>query len=764
MNKKRVLAIVANIIAIGLLIAFIVAANGLFAASTNKEITYDEFLRMVDQGKVESVKIGPKTIDITAVDDKTTYHTGYLQYEELVSKLHGAGVVFSSKTEGNSVGNILFTLLINFGPLLIIVFLFSKAFSQKDGGGIFSVGKSKAKLNIDSNINVKFEDVAGQAEAKEQLVEIIDYLHNPEKYKKIGAKIPKGALLVGPPGTGKTLLAKAVAGEAGVPFFSETGSNFVEMFVGVGASRIRDLFAQAKKHAPCIIFIDEVDSIASKRDSGIKGNSNDEREQTLNQLLAEMDGFDSSLGIIILAATNRPESLDQAFLRAGRFDRKIIVERPDFKGRVETLKVHSKNVCLADDVDFDAIAYATTGSVGADIENIVNEAALHAVKFNREKVTQEDFMEAVETVFAGKEKKDRIMSDREKKLVAYHEVGHAVVAALQKNSSPVQKITIVPRTKGSLGYTLQIPEEEKYLSSKEDMLSEIKILCGGRCAEEIFFDTKTSGAANDIERATNIARQMVTLLGMSDKFDLMVLENVEGQYINSYTTRQCSDETSTLVDKEILTILKACHNDALETIKSNKKAIEEIASFLLDKETITGEEFMDIFRQYHPEIKEAKQPVSHDSDSSIKKSERHIEIKKEEKAEPEIIKEFMSDDQEQEPQEKSPSLEAEAPKKSDIEEPKDEDLTPINVNGERPSASVLTPKKKKKKKKVKVSEEDMANLLGSISTPSSKPLYEKAEEAEKEPTKNSGNESSDTKPQTPTDIPKTFGDFSEDDY
>lgn len=464
------------------------------------------------------------------------------------------------------------------------------------------VGKSNAKLYVEKKTGVTFADVAGQEEAKESLTEMVDFLHNPEKYLKIGAKLPKGALLVGPPGTGKTLLAKAVAGEADVPFFSLSGSDFVEMFVGVGASRVRDLFKQAQSMAPCIIFIDEIDAIGKSRDTRY-GGGNDEREQTLNQLLAEMDGFDTSKGLIILAATNRPEVLDKALLRPGRFDRRVIVERPDLKGRIETLKVHSKDVLMDDTVDLEEIALATSGAVGSDLANMVNEAALAAVKAGRHAVSQKDLFEAVEVVIAGKEKKDRILSEKEKKIVAYHEVGHALVMALQKNSEPVQKITIVPRTMGALGYTMQMPEEEKYLSSKDEMLAELVSFYGGRAAEEIKFDSITTGASNDIERATALARAMVTQYGMSDKFGMIGLERVSGQYLDGRRVLECSEVTEAEVDKEVMRILNEAYEKALELIRGHMDILDRVADFLCEKETITGKEFMKIFH----EVEDSKQ-------------------------------------------------------------------------------------------------------------------------------------------------------------
>lgn len=764
MEKRRKISIFINFIAI---VLFLVAALTLGPLmSSSKQITYNEFLTMVDSGQVDKVVITDDEITIKVLGDNTTYYTGYIEYENLVDKLQTSGVTFERGKTSDGFGTILLSLILNFGPFLIFIWIISRIFAQQGGNNILSVGKSKAKLNVDNDTKVTFEDVAGQEEAKEQLTEIIDYLHNPQKYQAIGAKIPKGALLVGPPGTGKTLLARAVAGEAHVPFYSVTGSDFIEMYVGVGASRIRDLFEQAKKSAPCIIFIDEVDSIAKTRDGGYKTGSNDEREQTLNQLLSEMDGFDSSKGIIILAATNRPESLDKAFLRAGRFDRKVIVERPDFKGRVDTLKVHTRNVKLSDDVDFNAIAYATTGSVGADLENIVNEAALYAVKCGRQAVTQSDLMEAVETVFAGKEKKDRIMSDEEKRLVAFHEVGHAVVAAIQKNTSPVQKITIVPRTKGSLGYTLQVPEEEKFLSTKAEMLAEIATLLGGRCAEEVFFNTITSGASNDIQRATDIARQMITLYGMSERFDMMSLETIESIYLDRYSQRNCSEETSAIIDNEILDIIKRSHKLAKAIVSENKELITEVAEYLLIKESITGSEFMAIFKKHHPEMN-LKVPTIEDfakeepKTTSRKQRIRKTPAKEEipEISEPEEVLDLDKDIDDEPPivdvvetepdnvfieeenEVVSDEPEIEEIKEVEEEQPVEEVVqSPQPAKIDRPSASVLGPgagKKKKKKKKPtsKATAEDMANLLNSvnISTTSTEKPEKKTEEKEEAP-------------------------------
>ena len=498
------------------------------------------------------------------------------------------------------------------------------------GGNMMGVGKSNAKTYMQSETGITFKDVAGQEESKESLTEIVDFLHNPAKYTQIGAKLPKGALLVGPPGTGKTLLAKAVAGEAKVPFYSLTGSDFVEMFVGVGASRVRDLFKKAQETAPCIIFIDELDAIGKSRDSRFGGN--DEREQTLNQLLSEMDGFDSSKGIIVLAATNRPEILDKALLRPGRFDRRIIVEKPDFKGRVDILKVHARHVRIDETVDFDEIARATSGAVGSDLANIINEAALLAVRKGRNAVSQEDLFESVEVVIAGKEKKDRILSQQERKIVTYHEVGHALVAALQKNTEPVQKITIVPRTMGALGYVMQVPEEEKYLMSKVQMEEELVTLLAGRAAESIVFDSVTTGASNDMERATDMARAMVTQYGMSDKFGLMVLENVQDRYLSGHTVLNCGQETATEIDREVMRILKTAYEKAIELLSENRECLDRIAEYLIEKETITGKEFMRIFREVKgipdPEEEKAQPSLPEEHTAEIQETPKndYIEV------------------------------------------------------------------------------------------------------------------------------------------
>lgn len=567
---------------------------------SNQEISYTEFLDMVDKGEVKSVVIESSQIDITPKNQPTelvevTYFTGIINDPELISILKDSGVEISGKVPDNTSA-LIYNLLSILLPVMLIWVLLGFLMKRMSGGsGVMGVGKSNAKVYVQKETGITFKDVAGQDEAKESLQEVVDFLHNPGKYTKIGAKLPKGALLVGPPGTGKTLLAKAVAGEAKVPFFSLAGSDFVEMFVGVGASRVRDLFKEAQKSAPCIIFIDEIDAIGKSRDSRYGSGGNDEREQTLNQLLAEMDGFDTSKGLLILAATNRPEVLDKALLRPGRFDRRIIVDKPDLKGRIETLKVHSKDVLMDDSVDLEAIALATSGAVGSDLANMINEAALNAVKNGRQVVSQIDLFESVEVVIAGKEKKDRILGNEEKRIVAYHEVGHALVTALQKNAEPVQKITIVPRTMGALGYVMQVPEEEKYLMSKEELMARLVTYMGGRAAEQVVFDSVTTGASNDIEKATKTARAMITQYGMSDKFGLMSLESVENRYLDGRPVLNCGDKTAGEIDSEVMALLKESYSEAVKMISENREILDEIADFLFEKETITGKEFMEIY-------------------------------------------------------------------------------------------------------------------------------------------------------------------------
>ena len=570
-------------------------------SSMSKEISYTEFLNMINEDKVAAVEFASQQINITPKTEKgsislTTYYTGYVNDSELLPLLKEKDINIRATIPDNTstwVYNILSFVI----PLVLVWILLGFLMKRMGGGGMMGVGKSNAKVYVEKSTGVTFKDVAGQDEAKESLQEVVDFLHNPGKYTQIGAKLPKGALLVGPPGTGKTLLAKAVAGEAGVPFFSLAGSDFVEMFVGVGASRVRDLFKEAQKQAPCIIFIDEIDAIGKSRDSRY-GGGNDEREQTLNQLLAEMDGFDTSKGLLILAATNRPEVLDKALLRPGRFDRRIIVDKPDLKGRLETLKVHSKDVLMADDVDLDALALASAGLVGSDLANMINEAAINAVKKGRKFVTQADLFEAFEIVaVGGKEKKDRAMSDKEKKIVSYHEVGHAMVTALQKNTEPVQKITIVPRTMGALGYTLQTPEEEKFLQTKEELEAKIVTYMAGRAAEEIVFHSVTSGAANDIEQATKIARAMITQFGMSEKFGMMSLASVENQYLDGRAALNCGEQTASQIDQEVLQMINHSYEEAKRLLNENREVLDKIAEYLYEHETITGKEFMKIFRE-----------------------------------------------------------------------------------------------------------------------------------------------------------------------
>ena len=574
---------------------------------SQKKISYSKFLTMLDKGEIKKVQVADRKIYIEPKTQqnplmKTTYYTVSMNDALLVNRLKEAednNKISSYEQQDSSGSNAILSVMVSYVLPFVLIYAmmyFVMRGIGKGGGMMGSVGKSNAKVYVEKKTGVTFADVAGQDEAKESLTEMVDFLHNPGKYIEIGARLPKGALLVGPPGTGKTLLAKAVAGEANVPFFSLSGSDFVEMFVGVGASRVRDLFKQAQSMAPCIIFIDEIDAIGKSRDSRY-GGGNDEREQTLNALLAEMDGFDSSKGLVILAATNRPEVLDKALLRPGRFDRRVIVERPDLKGRVETLKVHAKNVKMDETVNFDEIALATSGAVGSDLANMINEAALAAVKAGRKAVSQKDLLEAVEVVIAGKEKKDRILGEEEKKIVSYHEVGHAMAIAVQKNTEPVQKITIVPRTMGALGYTMQVPEEEKYLMSKEQMLSELVTLFGGRAAEEVVFNSVTTGASNDIERATQIARAMVTQYGMSERFGLMGLESVQNRYLDGRAVMNCSDATGALIDEEVKEMLKVAYDKAKKIIEDHREVMDEIAEFLIEKETITGKEFMEIYNK-----------------------------------------------------------------------------------------------------------------------------------------------------------------------
>lgn len=576
-----------------------------------QKITYDEFLDMIDDDKVEKVVleedrivITPTAKDVTSVENtlqlfagEVKYYTGLVNDDTLPARLEEAGVSFEQKME-DSTGAFLISMFVNLiMPIgfLVLMGMFLSRTMSKGGGGIMGVGKSNAKVYVEKTTGVTFKDVAGQDEAKESLQEVVDFLHNPGKYTGIGAKLPKGALLVGPPGTGKTLLAKAVAGEANVPFFSLSGSAFVEMYVGVGASRVRDLFKQAQQMAPCIIFIDEIDAIGKSRESHMGGN--DEREQTLNQLLAEMDGFDTSKGLLLLAATNRPEILDPALLRPGRFDRRIIVDKPDLKGRVDVLKVHAKNVKMDETVNLEEIALATSGAVGSDLANMINEAAINAVKSGRSVVSQKDLFEAVEQVLVGKEKKDRIMSAKERRIVSYHEVGHALLSALQKNSEPVQKITIVPRTMGALGYVMHTPEEEKFLNTKAELDAMLVGMLGGRAAEELVFDTVTTGASNDIEQATRVARAMVTQYGMSEKFGLIGLESIQNRYLDGRPVMHCGEATAAEIDQEVMKMLKEAYAEAKRLLSEHRETMDQIAEFLIEKETITGKEFMQIFRK-----------------------------------------------------------------------------------------------------------------------------------------------------------------------
>ena len=590
-------------ISIGLTLLFYTVYSK-YQSGQQEEISYSEFLTMIDKGEVEQVNIYSSTLEVIPKKDKESkgkksYYVTRISDIRLVDRLEEAKekneLDYKAVDESGSamIGNILSWVLM-IGMFYLIIWLFMRSMSK--GGGMMGVGKSNAKMYVEKKTGITFEDVAGQEESKESLKEMVDFLHNPKKYLEIGAKLPKGALLVGPPGTGKTLLAKAVAGEANVPFFSLSGSDFVELYVGVGASRVRDLFKQANAMAPCIIFIDEIDAIERSRDSKY-GGGDSEREQTLNQLLSEMDGFDTSKGIVILAATNRPEILDKALLRPGRFDRRVIVEKPDLKGRVETLKVHAKNVKMDESVDFNELALATSGAVGADLANIINEAALGAVKAGREYVNQADLFEAVEVVFAGKEKKDRILSKKEKEIVAYHEIGHALSIALQKNTEPVQKITIIPRTMGALGYVMQVPEEEKYLQTEAEMREELVTFLAGRAAEAIKFDTVTTGASNDIEQATRMARAMVTMYGMSKEMGMVALESVQNRYLDGRSVMNCSEETATKIDNEVREMMKVSYQKAYDLLKENEHVLDVLAAYLIEKETITGKEFMKIFEE-----------------------------------------------------------------------------------------------------------------------------------------------------------------------
>ncbi|MFV0241781.1 MAG: ATP-dependent zinc metalloprotease FtsH [Lacrimispora sphenoides] len=598
---KNTQAIAIWVIAFLIAVAGISYLHGAITTRTNKELSYDTFMNMVDQKQVESVNVEDTKITINPKKTWEGYKPGVTYYTvrmdndlNLAERLRTAGVeTLRTRRDGNFFIQTIVSYLLLFAAM---GFLLNFMMRRVGGGGLMGVGKSNAKVYVQKETGITFKDVAGEDEAKESLTEIVDFLHNPGKYTKIGAKLPKGALLVGPPGTGKTLLAKAVAGEAHVPFYSLSGSDFVEMFVGVGASRVRDLFKQAQESAPCIIFIDEVDAIGKSRDSRF-GGGNDEREQTLNQLLSEMDGFDSSKGLLVLAATNRPEILDPALLRPGRFDRRIIVDKPDLKGRVDILKVHARDVLLDDTVDLDAIALATSGAVGSDLANMINESAILAVKNGRHAVAQKDLFEAVEVVLVGKEKKDRVLNKEERRIVSYHEVGHALVSALQKDSEPVQKITIVPRTMGALGYVMHVPEEEKFLNSRKELHAMLVGYLAGRAAEEIVFDTVTTGAANDIEQATKVARAMITQYGMSEKFGLMGLASREDQYLSGRTVMNCAEATASQVDDEVMKMLKEAYEEAKSLLSENRDVMDKIAEFLIERETITGKEFMKIFRE-----------------------------------------------------------------------------------------------------------------------------------------------------------------------
>ena len=640
-NNKNSIQMIISILITSILVAvlfnFVV---GKWKNGTETEISYGKFVKMIEKKEIKKVVFESDVITVIPKESenplyKTTYKVVQLPVPDyqLVNRLEKAGIEnYQAKAKDGS--EVLMSVLVSILPAIIIFGLLM--FMMRGKSGMMGVGKSNAKVYVEKKTGVTFADVAGQQEAKESLTEMVDFLHHPDKYLKIGAKLPKGALLVGPPGTGKTLLAKAVAGEANVPFFSLSGSDFVEMFVGVGASRVRDLFKQAQSMAPCIIFIDEIDAIGKSRDTGIQGGGNDEREQTLNQLLSEMDGFDTSKGLVILAATNRPEVLDKALLRPGRFDRRVIVERPDLKGRIETLKVHSKDVKMDESVDFEEIALATSGAVGSDLANMINEAALAAVKAGREYVSQSDLFEAVEVVIAGKEKKDRILGKEEKQIVAYHEVGHALVMALQKESEPVQKITIVPRTMGALGYTMQRPEEEKYLNKKDEMLADLVSFFGGRAAEEIKFHTVTTGASNDIERATAIARAMVTQYGMSEEFGLIGLESITNRYLDGRPVMNCAESTAAKVDQVVMEILKDAYKKALDLIRANMDILDEAAQFLIEKETITGQEFMEIFNAKKESSEQEEEDFSEDAKSSA--------------ADDETVQEQPSEDMENNPQ------------------------------------------------------------------------------------------------------------------
>lgn len=656
-NQRRSGGFFTGLIFFALIALIVIWIIRFFKQDTSTEISYNEFLTMIEEQKIEKVIIKADTIEIKPIDEdktatsmffttsKPSLYTGKVEEDETLSKrLLDKNIEVEGEIPDNSaqVWYFIFSYVLPIVLFGAIAFLLFRRLSSSDGiGGIMNVGKSNAKVYVQKETGVTFKDVAGEDEAIESVQEVVDFLHNPDKYVKIGAKLPKGVLLVGSPGTGKTLLAKAVAGEAHVPFFSLTGSDFVELYVGVGASRVRDLFKEAEKNAPCIVFIDEIDAIGRSRDSKY-GGGNEEREQTLNQLLSEMDGFDGKKGIIILAATNRPEILDKALLRPGRFDRRVIVDEPDLKGRTDILKVHAKNVKLDETVDFNEIALATSGAVGADLANMINEAAIIAVKNKREYVSQKDLFDAVEIVIAGKEKKNKILSEKERKIVSYHEVGHALVSAVQKNTEPVQKITIVPRTQGTLGYVLQVPEEEKFLNSKEELHDRIVTYMGGRAAEEVVFGSITTGAAQDIESATNIARSMITRYGMSDKFGLVALETVESRYLDKRAVMNCADNTAADVDKEIVAIIAECYEEAKKIIIDNREILDKIAAHLIEKENITGKEFMEIYcKEKGIPLPEPKNPLGKngidvavsDDTKTTEEAEKETEDKKEETSE-----------------------------------------------------------------------------------------------------------------------------------
>ena len=633
-NPKKIR--ISFIVYIAVIITILFAGYYSVNMITNKEIPYNEFLDLVQDKQISEVTVSSGSIEAIPIEgseyEGKKLYIANMQDEDLIKALRESGVEFKASSPKQAV---VMDFVVSWVlPLLVFYllwkFLFSKM-ADKMGGGFGNIGKNNAKVYVENEIGITFKDVAGQEEAKESLVEVIEYLHGPEKYIEIGAKLPKGVLLVGPPGTGKTLLAKAVAGEAKVPFFSLSGSSFVEMFVGVGASRVRELFKEAEQKAPCIIFIDEIDAIGKSRDSQLQ--SNDEREQTLNQLLSEMDGFDSTKGIVILAATNRPEVLDKALLRPGRFDRRVIVDRPDVKGREAILNVHAKDVCLDEEVDLKEVAKGTPGAVGADLANIVNEAALRAVRKGRKLVIQEDLQDAIEVIVAGKEMKDRILSEKEKKLVAFHEVGHALIAALLEGADPVHKITIVPRTMGALGYTMQVPDEEKYLNSKDEIMNQITVMLGGRSAEEEVFNVVSTGASNDIERATKAARAIVTIYGMSERFDMMALESAQNKYLDGRAVRNCSEQTSTLIDEEVLKIIKEAHKKARTILKENRDLLDKVSEILLDKEILFGEEFMEIVYEKYPELKKEKskkEDAKSKSDEEKTKEEQVVDLTKKE--------------------------------------------------------------------------------------------------------------------------------------